>query len=607
MATESLIVELDARTKKLEDKLDRTERKLDGLDKTTKKTSSSFKNLSSTASIVGKGVLAVGAAATVAAASILAMSKAVGEYSKEIKVASQLSGIAVEKLQLMSHATATVGIGIEDLGDKSKDTREKIGDFLNTGGGGFMDFVDAMKLTKKEAREVAVEFSRLSGVEILQEMVKRMEDAEVSAVQMSHALEGMASDTTKLIPLLANGSAELNKLTAAAASVIIPLDDDDIDLFIRMGTSVDTAAASLKSLGEQELLNLGERFIEVTELITFFFASLNEGTIANKQTRLLEISGEIDTLKENIADSLTPLGRLQNALTMSDSAVSSQQQINELLEERVQIGKDLESLRAGTSGEDGGDSEGGGLIPESSDSADVSDKAIQDIKDRFKSEEELLQEKFDREVEMIGDQNELKLQLEEEYLEALIALSDAADEEVASSAAAAESKRVKQTKKDLDNEVKDKKKAELQKINTQEAAIGLGKALNESLLGDNKAIAAGLIVADTAVGIQKSLSIAPYDYVNVGIIAATGALNLANALSSSKGGGNISSGATGGGGANSAPSQQNFEQETASLELTDSTDSGSQSTTINFGTDSGDELIDAIASALNKAQREGRA
>ena len=607
MATESLIVELDARTKKLEDKLDRTERKLDGLDKTTKKTSASFKNLSSTASIVGKGVLAVGAAATVAAASILAMSKAVGEYSKEIKVASQLSGIAVEKLQLMSHATATVGIGIEDLGDKSKDTREKIGDFLNTGGGGFMDFVDAMKLTKKEAREVAVEFSRLSGVEILQEMVKRMEDAEVSAVQMSHALEGMASDTTKLIPLLANGSAELNKLTAAAASVIIPLDDDDIDLFIRMGTSVDTAAASLKSLGEQELLNLGERFIEVTELITFFFASLNEGTIANKQTRLLEISGEIDTLKENIADSLTPLGRLQNALTMSDSAVSSQQQINELLEERVQIGKDLESLRAGTSGEDGGDSEGGGLIPESSDSADVSDKAIQDIKDRFKSEEELLQEKFDREVEMIGDQNELKLQLEEEYLEALIALSDAADEEVASSAAAAESKRVKQTKKDLDNEVKNKKKAELQKINTQEAAIGLGKALNESLLGDNKAVAAGLIVADTAVGIQKSLSVAPYDYVNVGIIAATGALNLANALSSSKGGGTISSGSTGGSGANSAPSQQNFEQETSSLELTDSTDSGSQSTTINFGTDSGDELIDAIASALNKAQREGRA
>jgi hypothetical protein len=31
-----------------------------------------------------------------------------------------------------------------------------------------------------------------------------MEDADVSAVQMSHALEGMASDTTKLIPLLAN-------------------------------------------------------------------------------------------------------------------------------------------------------------------------------------------------------------------------------------------------------------------------------------------------------------------------------------------------------------------------------------------------------------------
>jgi hypothetical protein len=127
--------------------------------------------------------------------------------------------------------------------------------------------------------------------------------------------------------------------------------------------------------------------------------------------------------------------------------------------------------------------------------------------------------------------------------------------------------------------------------------------LSNEFLEDNKAINAGLVIADTATAIMASLKINPYDYANVAVIAATGLVQLSNILGASKGGGSVSSASS-----SAAPAQQSdFQPETSSLELTDSSDSGSQQNTINFGTDSGDDLIDAIASALNKAQIEGRA
>ena len=53
-------------------------------------------------------------------------------------------------------------------------------------------------------------------------------------------------------------------------------------------------------------------------------------------------------------------------------------------------------------------------------------------------------------------------------------------------------------------------------------------------------------------------------------------------------------------------SQQNFQPETSSLELTDAGDNGSNQGQIVFATDTGDDLINAIAGALNRGQAEGR-
>ena len=96
-------------------------------------------------------------------------------------------------------------------------------------GGGFVDFIDVMKITNAEGRELAKTFQTMSGTDVLQEMVLRMEQAGISSNQMSFALEGLASDATDLIPLLSNNSEELNKLKTNFEEVGAVLSQNDID------------------------------------------------------------------------------------------------------------------------------------------------------------------------------------------------------------------------------------------------------------------------------------------------------------------------------------------------------------------------------------------
>jgi len=594
VATESLIVELNARTAKLDAKLDIINKRLDEVSVAANESDKSLLTLSKTAKDVGKGMLAVGTAAAAATAVILATSKVVAGYSKEIRLASNLSGVAVEELQLMAHATSSVGIGIEKLGDISKDTREKIGDFLNTGGGGFMDFVDAMKLTKSEAQNVANEFAVMSGPQILQEMVKRMEAANVSAVQMSHALEGMASDTTNLIPLLSDSGKKMTELKLAAASVTIPLTDDDIDLFIRMGKSTDLAAASLKSLSEQTLISLGDSFIAVTDTIAYFFATLNQGSVAQKRSRLFDIDEEIAAANAEIVK----LDNWVNKLIFSEESRAEKKTvqtnaINELLKEQWTLMNEIKVIEDGVVQPKTSNL----LKPEITDpinSTSVTD--IESIADRFKDEEQLLADKLKRELEMVGENKELRLALDDEYWMNVAILDQNAED-----------KRTALSKKSHSEE----SKRELLRRNSLLSIASSLAGGNEKIAKAIFVVSKGLAAADVFVNTQRASMRALADLGPIAgppvaaSIQASGHLSMAAIAASTIGGLSNSSGSSSL--STTDPSQTAFQPETTSLELSNSSESGSSAQTINFGTDSGDDLIDAIANALNKAQIEGRA
>ena len=148
------------------------------------------------------------------------------EMTRELERSAEAAGLTIPEFQAMAGATSTVGINMDQLGSILGDTEEKIGDFIATGGGGFNDFVDVMGLTEEQAIKTAKELQGLSGRDVLIEMTRRMQEAGVSSEEMNFALEGMASDSRYLLPLLKNNATELKKFEERVEAISSTLSEE---------------------------------------------------------------------------------------------------------------------------------------------------------------------------------------------------------------------------------------------------------------------------------------------------------------------------------------------------------------------------------------------
>lgn len=169
--------------------------------------------------------IAATAAAAALAGAVVAMTRSTVAAANEINQLSQVANAAPEVFQRWSAASATVGIEQEKLADILKDVNDRVGDFLQTGGGPMADFFENIA---PRVGVTADQFARLSGPEALQLYASSLERAGVSQQEMTFYLEAMASDTTRLIPLLQNGGAEMTRLGAQAQALGAVLDADAI-------------------------------------------------------------------------------------------------------------------------------------------------------------------------------------------------------------------------------------------------------------------------------------------------------------------------------------------------------------------------------------------
>ncbi|WP_282057584.1 phage tail tape measure C-terminal domain-containing protein [Lentibacter algarum] len=177
------------------------------------------------AAFARRAKIAATAAAAALAAAVVAMTRSTIMAANEIDQLSQVANAAPEVFQRWSAASATVGVEQEKLADILKDVNDRVGDFLQTGGGPMADFFENIA---PRVGVTADQFARLSGPEALQLYVDSLERAGVSQQEMTFYLEAMASDTTRLIPLLQNGGAEMTRLGAQAQALGAVLDADAI-------------------------------------------------------------------------------------------------------------------------------------------------------------------------------------------------------------------------------------------------------------------------------------------------------------------------------------------------------------------------------------------
>ena len=229
--------------------------------------------------------IAATAAAAALAVAVVSMTRSTVAAANEIDQLSQVANASPEVFQRWSAASATVGIEQEKLADILKDVNDRVGDFLQTGGGPMADFFENIA---PRVGVTADQFARLSGPEALQLYVDSLQKAGVSQQEMTFYLEAMASDTTRLIPLLQNGGAEMTRLGAQAQA---------------LGAVLDADAIAAMRRSELALVSIGQVFTGVRNKIAVALAPSLEA-MANAFVALASstspISRAFDSLLANL-------------------------------------------------------------------------------------------------------------------------------------------------------------------------------------------------------------------------------------------------------------------------------------------------------------------
>lgn len=182
------------------------------------------------------------------AGGMIALAKNTADAAKEIENAARLANTSTDEMQRQAYAAKTVGMELDKLSDVYKDVNDKVGEYINNGGGELKDFFDTIA---PKVGITAQQFQHLSGPQALQLYFNGLQKANLSQAQMTTYLEAIADDATSLIPLLRNGGAEFDKLGVHAEQLGIVMDKEGLAKSKAFGTSVSTLQATISGFGSK--------------------------------------------------------------------------------------------------------------------------------------------------------------------------------------------------------------------------------------------------------------------------------------------------------------------------------------------------------------------
>jgi hypothetical protein len=172
-----------------------------------------FTKTTKVADSVSKAIKGTALAATAAALAVGGIAAKIAQANIELDNMSRQARISANDFKALESATSRYGVTGEKIADISKDISDRLGEFITEGSGEFDPFLQVIKATSTEAEALAKEFQTLSGPDVLARMVSMMEDAGASSAQMTTALEAMASDASKLTPLLLDNAKGMREMT----------------------------------------------------------------------------------------------------------------------------------------------------------------------------------------------------------------------------------------------------------------------------------------------------------------------------------------------------------------------------------------------------------
>lgn len=249
---------------------------------------------------VNRGAIAVGkyaAAATAAGAAIaVGITRSAAQAGQELANLSRLSNTSTTSFQRNAIAARTVGIEQQKLADIYKDMQDRVGDFIQTGGGPMADFFERI------APQVGVtveQFRKLSGPQGLQLFVDSLEKANLSQSEMVFQMEAIASDSSLLIPLLSDGGSVIRQMGDEAE---------------RTGRILSEMDVKRLQLAAQEMVNFDQLMATVRNQVGAQLAPLMAGLGKLIEDAAIEAGGFGNVIDESMGTGIKAVGNLADVL-----------------------------------------------------------------------------------------------------------------------------------------------------------------------------------------------------------------------------------------------------------------------------------------------------
>ena len=208
-----------------------------------------MRNIESSVNLAKNALIGLGVAFGLGG--IASMMTDVRRAAVDIERMAAMAGSSTDEFQKFAAGAKTVGMDLNKFSDIIKDTQDKIGDFLITGGGEMKDFFETIA---PKVGVTADMFKYLSGPQALQLYYTTLEKAGVGQKMMITQMEAIASDSSNLAPLLANGGAAFKRMGEEAAKSGLIMSDG----LINASKIVDIELRAMKS----QLTGIGNTIAE---------------------------------------------------------------------------------------------------------------------------------------------------------------------------------------------------------------------------------------------------------------------------------------------------------------------------------------------------------
>lgn len=190
----------------------------------------------------------VAIAVGVAGAAIGALVRNQIEMTAELTKTAYIANTTVENIQKYVVAAKGMGIETDKLGDIFKDTQDKVGDFLTTGGGEMADFFENIA---PQVKVTADQFRNLSGPDALQLYFDSLQKANLSQSEMIFYMESVADEASALIPYLKDGGKGFDLWATAAENAGATMDEKTIRATQELKTSTELLNLSVQGAKNQ--------------------------------------------------------------------------------------------------------------------------------------------------------------------------------------------------------------------------------------------------------------------------------------------------------------------------------------------------------------------